>query len=109
MRISWLNLIVCSLLALLFLVERAMPCIDECVERENDPCAEVLSAACDHPDDGASDVHHCDHCTCTCHIPAIKAQSTIEAPLHAEASPYGLYRHSLPASVVSKPDHIPLI
>lgn len=109
MSISWLNFIVCSLLALLVIVERAVPCVDDCLELEGDTCAETLLKSGEHHDDAASEAHHCDHCSCSCHIPALKANTVVQTESYAVGRPYAFYRPSLPASVVNPPDHIPLI
>jgi hypothetical protein len=107
MRI-WVNFIVCSLLALLVFVERAVPCVDECLELESDTCAESVVES-DHHEEGSSEEHHCDHCSCSCHIPALKAQIVCQTPGYDVASRYAIHPDSLPLSPVSTPDHIPLV
>lgn len=106
---TWLNFIVCSLLALLVIVERAIPCVDDSLTQENDTCAAEMALSGDHHDDAASDVHHCDHCTCSCHIPALETQKQTQTVSYALSRPYATFSPSLPASPVSIPDHIPLV
>jgi hypothetical protein len=106
-----LHTIVCLILAFLYIMERQMPCMDECTQQPNDPCAEVVIDHTDDDDhhDSKQPLSHCDHCTCPCHIPAIK-------PVHA-AVPFSStgticfssITVSIPTALVSIPDHIPLV
>lgn len=105
-----LHIVFFTIFALLFVVERGLPCLDDCLAQENDPCARE---AVSHVDVGATsddaETHHCDHCSCICHVPAINVSSSIVDANHAPSPLVAIHRTSVPTAPVSPPDHIPLV
>lgn len=104
-----LHTVLCVIFSLLFVVERGLPCLDDCLAQENDPCAlEAVAHVEDAGDGDHGDAHHCDHCSCVCHVPAIGPASIVTSS-HFLSSPI-LAEHlaSVPTAPVYPPDHIPL-
>lgn len=115
MRRSIFHIIVILLLAVLYIGERAVPC----VEVGADDCAANSHAAVsavsgyhgeDHHDPAPSEdgTHHCDHCSCPCHIPALSLPGErIPAAIHSQRE-YSAVVYLLASASVHPPDHIPL-
>lgn len=108
MTLRGLHTVLCLMLALLYVVERGLPCVDECMKQENDPHAQVAHADEEH---GSSDdaQHHCDHCSCVCHVPALTPAAIEAGPLPMPSVPASSYLEAVPTAPVSPPDHIPLV
>lgn len=118
MRPSILYIIIALLLAVLFIGERALPCIEICA----DDCASEghttlyatdLHAEADHQgdhDDSApsDQTHHCGHCSCPCHIPALSTPGERFVSGVYSRIEYTTLISVLPSISVRPPDHIPL-
>ena len=110
MRRSIFHIIVLLLLSALYMSERELPCVDTCFT----PCGASAQDAPrqdhgHHDDAGPGDAsHHCDHCACPCHVPAIEPAATADISIPAVSVRYqraGLY---FPSASDSPPDHVPL-
>ncbi len=113
MKRRLIHIIVCFLLTALFVVERALPCMDMCGS-ESAPSAaghELSDEHSDHHDEPSSTggAHHCSHCVCPCHIPAIAGGGDIpDLPDPGSARRIPFEQH--PPSAATDPlDHVPLV
>lgn len=111
MRRSSLHIVIVLLLAILYIGERAVPCVEFCA---NDCHTEQASVAAHHDDDHGgsspvSEAHHCGHCGCPCHIPALDQHAERSVPVAATAMQYDSHALMLPSAALHPPDHIPLL
>lgn len=114
MRRSTLHIFIALLLAVLYVGERGMPCMEASVDRCADECSTDLHAAADSQDahgdsSPLNQTHHCDHCSCPCHIPALSPQGErFVSAIHSDTK-YNVIISRLPSASVHPPDHIPLV
>lgn len=103
-----------TLLALLYVGQRAVPCIEACGV-ECDSHEGVQASICDgsHTGEeghsGEASTHHCSHCACICHVPAMSGrglESVGPVELPAAWSTMALTPPSIPVDSV---DHVPLV
>lgn len=123
MASSILHTVVCLLLAILSIAERAAPCVAESEHRHEttqaagatestttdaDPSQEHSK---EHP---AGDSHHaegdCQHCfcSCPCHIPALQPAVQELPRSYAQSTRFLSHAESPSDGVADAPDHIPL-
>jgi len=101
------------LLVCLYAGERAMPCMEIVSIECADECGHERAAASSHDsghDNGAplDGDHHCGHCSCPCHIPALTAPAERTGPAFSSSVAYSISTCRLPSASVHPPDHIPL-
>jgi hypothetical protein len=112
MRVSRLHIVLCLLLSVLYIAERGIPCAEDCSIACADESKEEMVQHCDdadHQSPGETESHHCDHCACVCHIPALEPQHEELLPLHAIPLLFSPLSCNPPTAVTSPPDHIPLV
>ena len=105
------RMVLCLLLALLFVGERAMPCSDHdhCAEDESTGAAHVEQTS-DHDDHSSTDTEsHCSHCSCPCHVPAVIKTFMLPASQSITADLFSSYSHAEPTGPVDPLDHVPLL
>ena len=104
-----LHTILCLILVLLTVVDRALPCTPDCAPERGKGCATVaVDAGCEGQENSTEPGDRCFACFCHCKPPAI--------PLQGSSSPRSITFESYPpfqigtppAADTSAPDHIPL-
>ncbi|MCC7437657.1 MAG: DUF2946 family protein [Armatimonadetes bacterium] len=123
MASSILHTVVCLLLAILSIVERAAPCVAESEHRhESTQTAEANHTTAADADDlqehsaahPTGDSHHadseCQHCfcSCPCHIPALQPLLQELPRSYSVAVRFLSHAESPSDGVAEAPDHIPL-
>lgn len=119
MRAGILHMLVCLLLMVLYVGERAMPCGEACAvscAAEEAPVAlasSVVSSAhqADHDTsrhDQPGESHHCSHCVCPCHAAAVITGQTSWSVAQAPSIPRAPSPNLPPSAPVDPIDHVPL-
>jgi len=116
MRSSSLHIVLIVLLTLLYVSERAFPCLEDCASSCSRFCADHDEAMMTSPATAKRNADHHDvpgeqshHCTCPCHIPALQSIAENDFSLAAPRAEYGATTPSFPSAPVIPPDHIPLV
>ena len=105
------RMILCLLLALLFVGERAMPCSDHepCAEDESPGAAHVEQPSEDSDHSSGDSENHCSHCSCPCHVPAVIKSFTLPTSQPSTADLFSFYGQAQPSDPVDPLDHVPLL
>ena len=101
--------VLCLLLALLFVSERALPCSDHdrCVEDES-TCTLHIERTSDDADPSSVDCTG-SYCSCTCHAPAVIEVLALISVEPLDPEHVGVYNSSRLSTLVHPLDHVPLL
>lgn len=105
-----IHTILCILLALLYVSERALPCMETCEVACS--CEQISDSAAGHGEkkgNGNADQHHCcSHCVCPCHTAAIAVHRASLVVPDSSLTRYRAVVQFPPSAPVSDLDHVPL-
>ena len=112
MKSRYIHIVLCLVLALLYVVERQLPCVDDCESASNE--SSVVAGAEQHEADNSHGAkppatNHCDHCSCPCHVPGLQSVPVIGNAVEVADISFPTLSISIPTPPVGVPDHIPLV
>lgn len=106
-----LHILACLLLMLLGISERATCSDDHCSGDGSGGQVAAISGAEEHGADHhapAGADHHCDHCSCLCHMAAVVAAKASPLVASVPILRYHSITHFPPLAPVDPLDHVPL-